>query len=520
MTTDRLTSSAPVTPCWMQTEKRPNLRLMSTLMSLLVMLGAADAQIADQIVLFGRDTVLADHIARFDRKLGLLGLTKTGGVGAGSGILEAVSGVGADAQGRYWVPFDALNDTKVLRMESVGTLVLPSINLQYNPAYLVTTPSNVAYVLTRIPLLAAGPLYALFTSGSVLWTNPAGPVLFTFYPQFLEYTPNGELWMGGAGGSFQNPRLVQVDPGNGAVLDIKDYPGSGQVGPVAAPDGSFWSFFGTKLTHLVGLQIVQQTQSGISGAYSSASLRVDAAGDVLLRVIDKPQPFQTDKVVHLDGETLAVLGEYLLGGAITDYGIAVGPTGEDVYVSGGKPPEYSRRLWRVNLVTGTASSVSLADLGPSWDLPRGDPTGFIWANVRDQQGDADGDGAANRAETLAGSHPFDATSRPEGPKVYVSFAPTTNALVLTYVDPDGLFDPQRGLDLSTLSVTIGNFGNVFYFLLPFATALDLSADMKKATLTIGALPLPSNKKWQVEATVADLTGATGWDWQVTPPGEL
>jgi hypothetical protein len=92
--------------------------------------------------------------------------------------------------------------------------------------------------------------------------------------------------------------------------------------------------------------------------------------------------------------------------------------------------------------------------------------------------------------------------------------------VLTYKDLDGLVDPQGGLDLSTLSVTIGNYGNVFWLLAPFATALDLSPDMKQATLTFGALPLPFDKKWQVEATIADLTGATGWDWQVTPPGDL
>ncbi len=39
-------------------------------------------------------------------------------------------------------------------------------------------------------------------------------------------------------------------------------------------------------------------------------------------------------------------------------------------------------------------------------------------------------------------------------------------------------------------------------------------------MTLGALPLPSGKKWKVEARVSDLTGATGWDWQVTPPGDL
>jgi hypothetical protein len=490
----------------------------SALVALSVATGTARTQIADQVVLFGVDKQFADHIARFDRKLHLLGLTKTGGVGAGGGILDDFAGVAVDAQGRYWVPFDALNDTKVLRMESDGTLILPSTNLQHNANYLVTTPSSVTYVLTRIPLTAAGPLYALDADGAVLWTNPAGPALFSHYPQTLDMTPNGELWIGGASGNPTLPRLVRVDPGSGAVLDVKTYTQQGfgvsEIGPDAAPDGTFWTFFDNQLTHLVALQVAQQAQYPAYAWYP----RIDAAGNIVLRMVDKPAPYQTDKLLRLDGRTLAVIGEYPLGGATTQYPFALGPSGEDVYVSGGYPPNYTPCLWRVNLATGTKSSVGLD--GISWEMTRGDPTGFIWANVRDQQGDADGDGAANRAETLAGSDPFDPTSRPEGPKVYISFAPTTNALVLTWVDPDGLLDPVGGLDLSTLSVTIGNYGNVFWLLAPFATALDLSPDMKKATLTFGALPLPSDKKWQVEATIADLTGATGWDWQVTPPGDL
>src|SRR5262249_2241245 len=119
-----------------------------------------------------------------------------------------------------------------------------------------------------------------------------------------------------------------------------------------------------------------------------------------------------------------------------------------------------------------------------------------------------------------GSDPFDPTSRPNGPKVYIQFEPVTNAIELTYQDPDGLIDPQGGLDVSSLSLAISHYGNVFNYLLPYVTALDVSPDLKQATLTFGALPLPNNKKWPVEARVADLTGAVGWDWQVTPPGDL
>src|SRR5262245_50240451 len=136
--------------------KRAAFALLGTLMALVLTMGAAQAQIADQLVLFGIDHSFNNQIARFDRKLSLLGLTQTNSVGAGGGILDGQSGVAVDAHGRYWVPFDGLNDTKVLRMESDGTLILPSINLQHNPVYLVTTPWDVTYVLTRIPLFAAG----------------------------------------------------------------------------------------------------------------------------------------------------------------------------------------------------------------------------------------------------------------------------------------------------------------------------------------------------------------------------
>jgi hypothetical protein len=98
----------------------------------------------------------------------------------------------------------------------------------------------------------------------------------------------------------------------------------------------------------------------------------------------------------------------------------------------------------------------MSPVDKSWQLPNGDPTGFIWANVVDQGGDADSDGAANRVETLSGSNPFDFSSRPQGPKVFIGFVPGTNALVLTFRDPDGLIDPSGGLDASSFSVTIGN----------------------------------------------------------------
>ncbi len=199
-------------------------------------------------------------------------------------------------------------------------------------------------------------------------------------------------------------------------------------------------------------------------------------------------------------------------------GWAFGPSGEDAFAI--VTPSLSLRLERLNLVSGATSSIPLDPVWPDPELAGNDPTGFLYANVIDRNGDNDNDGAPNGAETSAGSNPFDPLSRPEGPKVYLSFAPTTNAIILTYVDPDGLFDPAGGLDLSTLALLTGAGTNVFTFILPFLTSVNVTPDGTQATATFGLLALPSNLKIRLEARVTDLTGAVGWDWQVTPPGDL
>ena len=63
-------------------------------------------------------------------------------------------------------------------------------------------------------------------------------------------------------------------------------------------------------------------------------------------------------------------------------------------------------------------------------------------------------------------------------------------------------------------------GAIFQFLLSFLTFAQVSPDGTEVTAFFGALPIAPNLKWQFEATVADKTGATGWDWQVTRPGDL
>jgi hypothetical protein len=198
-------------------------------------------------------------------------------------------------------------------------------------------------------------------------------------------------------------------------------------------------------------------------------------------------------------------------------GYALGPSGEELFAVTAQIPSY--RLVRVNLVTGVRSARSL-DPFISNGIGNGDPTGFIWANVLDQGGDNDGDGASNRTETLAGTSPYDATSRPQGPKVYLDFAQSNNAIILRLSDPDGLLDPTGGLNVPSLSVKIGPYGEVFPILLQFLTLVQLSPDGTQATAFFGALPFATDAELTVDASVADKTGAIGWDWQITPPGEL
>jgi hypothetical protein len=213
-----------------------------------------------------------------------------------------------------------------------------------------------------------------------------------------------------------------------------------------------------------------------------------------------------------------LIEEIALQSSVT--GFAFGTTGEEVFVAANHPTvPLLRRFMRLNLVTGVRSSVPLDPPFSMSVIGNGDPTGFIFANVVDQRGDNDGDGASNREETLAGSSPYDPLSRPEGPKVYLDFT-ATNAIILTFKDPDGLLDPSGGLDVGSIRLTAGPYGDIFPLLLSFLSFVQVSPDLTEATAVFGALPLASGLKLPLDARVSDLSGAVGWDWQVTPPGEL
>ncbi len=506
----------------------PRSRLGGQIVVLLsgALLGVApwsSAQIRDEVRVYAADSAngYAESLVRFSRKLAPLGATSVKGLG---GTLTYATPIAVDGLGRSWIAFDPLNQTQLLRIDRDGVLLTPA-QLGDNPVNVVIGADGHAYASTRIGLTSPGPVYGVDADGTVLWSSMSGPSLYNFgYPQQLAMTAAGELWLGDAKvvGGTASPLMVRLNPSTGAVagtvtLTVTD---AGVCSFAPSGDGTLWSLtcgVDYWLFKTQGTQILDSFP--VDGGFSGVTYRthVDAQGrphvlshyneaggwgSRLLRY-NPSAPEQPDAVFQF-GATIR--------------GWAFGPTGEEVFAI--VSPSFDYRLERLNLVSGAKSSVPMHPVWPDPDLTQGDPTGFLYANVVDRNGDNDGDGAANGAETSAGSNPFDPLSRPEGPKVYLSFAPTTNAILLTYVDPDGLLDPAGGLDLSTLALLTGAGTNVFSFILPFLTTVDVTPDGTQATATFGALPLPGNLKIRLEARVSDLTGALGWDWQVTPPGDL
>ena len=494
------------------------------------------AQIGDAFIVLGNDGVSGkETILRFNRKLGLLGQGDVTGGG-----FTYFTQVAVDDEGCRWIAFDSLNATQLLRLSSQGQLQ-PSAMLAHNPVAMALGGNGCAYALSRIPLSVPGPLYAFNDDGSGLWSSSAATTLpkWLAYPRQVVVTAGGELWIGdGAtlyhGLEFQ-PYIVRVSSEDGSMLQALELPslvnpqsGSAGVTQLAgAIDGTLWASIdggGEMLVNTDGERALQafEIQGGQNG--STYHLRVDAAGRLLVvNFYWFGGEFNGDTLLRFDPagpEPDEPEATFPMGGYLN--GFALGRTGEDVFavITLLEPQDPLLRLVRMNLISGVKSSIPLS---PAWFdcyMAQGDPTGFIWANVTDRTGDQDGDGAANGVETTAGSDPFDPLSRPEGPKVYISFAQSNNALVLKYVDASGILNPAGGLHVPSLSVKLSPFGEVFHFLLPFLTFVQISPDGNSVTAFFGALPLASGTQWQVEATVADKTGATGWDWQVVPPGDL
>ena len=496
------------------------------------------SQIADDIIVYGVKPVTGvDVVLRFDRKLSLQSETPL----PPTSVLEKGSFIARDGLGRHWITWGALGSTNLACIDNQGTLQ-PPVTLGHNPVNVVAASDGRLFSTTRIPLSTPGPAYGVNANGQVSWSNPQGPQYFaqSSYPQMFSLTAGGEVWLGGTApigtGFWWKALLVRIDPDSGDVLQTYQVPSFGShIGNdellaqlAGAPDGTMWAQHGGVLeepgwrfVNTDGETVVQSFEANVNSSGPQADLRIDGQGRLYVRLNwDERNQQYADQLYRINPEDpSAPEAIYQLSGGAQAF--ALGPTGEEAFaVVSLLQIDPVERLDRVNLVTGVKSSVPL---DPSWfdnTMGFGDPTGFIYANVVDRQGDNDGDGAPNGVETAAGSNPFDASSRPNGPKVYISFAQSNGALILKFVDPDGILNPTGGLNLGSLSVVSSQHGQIFQYLLSFLTFVQVSPDQTEVTALFGALPIAPDLKWQFEATVADKTGATGWDWQVTRPGDL
>lgn len=496
---------------------------------------AAQATSSYVLVTSGSSSGEGLTLAAFDRRLELVNeLAGTGG-----------STVATAPEGTRWVGVSA---TSLLHLDVAarpqGTLTVP-------PSY---RPPAVD-AKGRVVIATSSSLTSWSPNGAPIWSVPLPTGL---WETWLAVDTAGTVHVGGSLESttfWGGPSgLFRYSSEDGAQLGSLTYPPDEPSGDHwilqvrGAPDGTVWcndGMYNPEPIYYVGATMLNASSEAVvdsvpfgadgdMGGYSTGFC-VDGHGRLLMPDYDwvggvSGHPPVVPGILRVDPSQPATpASSWELGNDLLSF--ELGSTGEELFavtrtpISIGAP--FTWRLVRLNLVSGAKSSIALGTTaGPSpssgiqhW-LLRGDPTGFMLASSVDRTGDADSDGALNGDETAAGSDWFDPESRPDGPKVYVSFAPGTNAIEMTLFDPDGLRHPTKGIDFGTMSVTIGDSGNVFWPLLSLVTEASLSADGQTAHAVFGGLPLASDLKLRVEMSVRDRTGAVGWDWQATPPGDL
>lgn len=488
------------------------------------------------IVLTSEPTVypLEPRALRFDMELNLLGITSL--LSGGQAPIAASERVAVDGSGRYWICWEPATNTKLMRIAPDGAVLQPA-SLLHNPVSIQATASGDVYALTRIGLFSFGPLYRVNADGGVTWASFKGPAVANLtwgYSPHLAVTSDGHPWILGIDGGpcdcdgWGPPKFVEVNPTNGSVLSTFLLPAYGLSVPgptlswhvTPGLDSTFWTVLGTvedSLVHHDGSTILSKVP--FDGGHGGGTVQniLDGRGNAITVGKNTAAGGFGKEILHVKADTGEVLGEYSFPRPVE--GFTVGPTGEEVFVSVNEDNTLPR-LYRLNLATGVKSSVLLAPMAKWIVIPEGDASGFFYANIVDRNGDNDGDGVPNGVETAAASNPFDPESRPNGPKAFLSFVAGSNSIVLRFVDPDGLQHPTLGLDLATLSLTAGRYGEILPALWPFATSAAVSADGTDATITFGALSLPDDLRIRLEVQVRDRTHWIGSDWQVTPPGDL
>ena len=122
------------------------------------------AQIRDQVIVYASTGEVSEPVVmcRYSRNLQLLGTTGT--AGEVWETLGASNPMAVDGAGNHWICAGPLSGTKLIRIDRDGAL-LPSALLGHNPVAITATSSGTMVALTRVPLVAAGPVYAVDPSG-------------------------------------------------------------------------------------------------------------------------------------------------------------------------------------------------------------------------------------------------------------------------------------------------------------------------------------------------------------------
>ncbi len=486
-----------------------------------------DAQLGDYLILSRLDDDLVGiQVGVFDRRMQEvpeLAVEVKGPVGVASSPSTGL-----------WLTGTEFPDSAVL-LALTGDAWLPLDDVPHDVAGMAASADG------RVLRCGGQEMSAAAADGSLLWIVPTPEGMFD--PR-VAVGIGSQAWIAGGVGNpgFSFAALWEVDLDDGAIgVETALTKGGWFDSSVATDlhplaDGSVWlsrgaydfepmGYFGAVLEQLLAGRVVASMPVGNESlmTFKSDGFVIDHLGRLLVvdsgfiaNCICVPQPVVVASDPAVPGPPVPV---HDFGSNV--WWLQLGPTGRELFAVLSQPgylPPFASRLARLNLDTGTRSTVPLPGQWAS-AFPPGDATGWTYASAVDTAGDADGDGVTNGAETAAGSDPYDPLSRPDGPFIGLSFT-AEHAIVLTIRDSDGLRDPDEGLDFGSLQLLWNGGMDVLPVVWPFITSITLNPDWTEGTVIFGGLPLAENLKWRLEARVADLTGAVGWDWQITPPGDL
>jgi hypothetical protein len=377
-------------------------------------------------------------------------------------------------------------------------------------------------------------------NGTIAWTNSLiSNVLSSANPRFFYLAIDQTLWCAGQvfSGDFMSGKLVQVSPLTGNVLSQQVFPqvgnsqfGSGIGGAAAALDGRHWVDVGGptnpgpsgfRKTHRVVHAEAKKVLSDF--IFNGEYLRMRVGPDDSIYFLSGKSGGPYDELVRFDSKSGTVAKVLKIAGGVFPIYNLSNNTEEAYFTSAVLTPsgEIEYRLIKLSLVTGQWSYVAVSGFLKDPKFVRGDSSGQLMATVIDQDGDNDGDGYTNFREVRLGYSPYDGTSHPGGPKIYLWFDETNSfALNIKMYDPDGIFDTNGGIQMSSLAIRaqhpqLGEI-DILASLLPYVTNHVLSQDGTELTLTFGGYAFPKDLGYGITASVSDVQGAYAYDWHMSP----